>query len=113
MPTDVEQSIELACAGQHVTQLVRVGPQGLVLVQEGRRDLVGFEHLDRGWVERCLAALGRGDGQLGLSLEDFVGVSEFGLDWLFLLAWFVFVVLLVRELVAGAGFGFAGCFTWR
>lgn len=35
MSTNIEQSIEFASAGQHLTQFVGVGPQRLVLVQEG------------------------------------------------------------------------------
>lgn len=79
MSTNIEQSVKLPSAGQYITQLVRVAPQRLLLVQEGGRGRVGLEHLDGGWVEGCLAALGRGDGQLGLFVEDFVGVGEFGL----------------------------------
>lgn len=80
MSTNVEKSIKLAGAGQHIGQFVRVAPERLLLVQEGRRGRVGLEHLHRGWVEGCLAALGGGDGELDLFVEDLVGVGEFGLD---------------------------------
>lgn len=79
MSTNIEQRIKLPHAGQHLTQLVRVAPQRLVLVQEGRRGGVRLEHLDGCRVEGRLAALGGGDGELGLFVEDFVGVGEFGL----------------------------------
>lgn len=81
MSTNVENRIKLARAGQHVRQFVRVGPQGLLLVQEGGGSGVGLEHLHGAWVERSLSALGRSDGQFGLALQDFVGVGEFGLSF--------------------------------
>lgn len=80
MSTNVENSVELASPRDHIGQLVRVRPQGLLLFQEGLRDGVGLEHLHRVRVQRGLAALGRGDGQGDLVVEDFMGVSEFGLE---------------------------------
>lgn len=55
-------------------------PEVLVVLKEGDRRGVRLEHLDGGRVERREAALGRGEGELGASLdEDVVGVGELGL----------------------------------
>lgn len=79
MPTNVENGIKLAHLGDHLGQLVRVGPQALLGVEEGGRGGVVLEHLDRAGVDLGVAALGRGDGHLDLVLHDVVRVGEFGL----------------------------------
>lgn len=79
MAPNIENSIKLARPRQHLRQLVRVRPQRLLFLEEGRRHRVGFEGLDRARVQRGLAALGGGDGQGDFVVEDVVGVGEFGL----------------------------------
>lgn len=54
-------------------------PQRLLGVQEVDSDLVILERLDRARVEGRLAALGGGDGQVDLVVENMPGVGEFGL----------------------------------
>lgn len=79
MPTDVEDGVKLAHAGHHLGQAVRVGPQRLLRLEEGGRDLVVLEHLDRARVDLGVAALGRGDDHLDLVLEHVVRVGKFRL----------------------------------
>lgn len=79
MTTHVKEGIELIHLWQHIRQLHRVLPQFLAILQEVCGNRVVLEHLDGARVERCLAALGRGNDQLGLVLQDMVGVGKFGL----------------------------------
>lgn len=80
MSTDVKNGIKLACAGHNVRQAEGVLPQRLLRVQEVDGDVVVLELLDRARVEGRLAALGRGDGQVDLGVENMPGVGEFGLS---------------------------------
>lgn len=82
MTTDVEESVEFTSPGQHITQLDRVLPQILAVLEEVGADGVVLEHLDGAGVEWGLASLGRGNDQLGLVFQDMVGVGEFGLSLL-------------------------------
>lgn len=79
MAPNIEKRIKLARARHHIGQLVRVAPQRLLLLQEGGGRRVRLEHLHGRRVQRGLAALGGGDGQGDLVVEDVVGVGEFGL----------------------------------
>lgn len=79
MTTNVKEGIKLINLRQHIRQLDRVLPQLLAILQEVRGDRVVLEHLDGVRIEGCFAALGRGNHQLGLVLQDMVGVGEFGL----------------------------------
>lgn len=79
MTTDVEQSGELRHLGQHVAELDGVGPELLVLEEVGAEGIV-LEALDGAGIEGSNASLGRGDHDLGLVLENMVGVGEFRLQ---------------------------------
>lgn len=79
MTTHVEDCIELVNLRQHIRQLNRVLPQLLAVLQEVCGDRVVLEHLDGVRVEGCLAALRRSNDQLGLILQDMVGVCKFRL----------------------------------
>lgn len=81
MATDIENGIELRNAWQEISQLVRVLPKRLLLIQEFRRYGVALEHLDRRRVEGSLTTLRGGDGELDLLMEDLPRVSKLGLDF--------------------------------
>jgi hypothetical protein len=86
MSTNIEDRIKLARPGDNLTQSVRVLPQRLLAVQEIDRLLILLECLDGARVEGRLAALGGGDGQLDLSVEDMPWVGKFRLEGKALLA---------------------------
>ena len=79
MSTDVENGIKLASPRKDIRELVRVLPESSLLLQERLGDGVGLEHLDGVRVQRGLAALGGGDGELDLVVQDLMRVSELGL----------------------------------
>ena len=79
MTADVEESVKFIGTGENIGELLGVGPESLLLCEEFGGSLVGLEHLDGGRVQRGLAALGGGDGQRDLFMEDFPGVGELGL----------------------------------
>lgn len=79
MTTDVEHGSEFSHLGQDVAELDGVGPELLVLEEVGAEGVV-LEALDRAGVEGSETTLGRRDHDLGLVLEDMVGVGEFRLQ---------------------------------
>jgi hypothetical protein len=79
MSTDIENRIELSGARENISELLCILPERRLLLEEFRRNGVVLEHFYRGGVERSFAALGRGNGELGLVMEDIPGVREFGL----------------------------------
>lgn len=80
MSTNVENSIKLASAGNHIRQLLGIGPQRLLVIKERLRNGVGLEHLHGALVEWGLSTLRGGDSQGSLLVQDFPGVSELGLE---------------------------------
>lgn len=80
MTTNIENRIKFARLGDQIGQLGRVGPQILLLLQELLRDFILLEGLDGVRVEGGFAAMRRCDGQVGLGMEDLVGVCEFRLE---------------------------------
>lgn len=80
MSTNVENSIKLASARNHISQLFGVGPERLLVIKERLRNRVRLEHLHRALVKWGLSTLGGGDSQGSLLVQDFPGVSELGLE---------------------------------
>lgn len=80
MSANIENSIKLMRPRHDLGKTHRVLPQRLLAIVEVDREFVGLEHFDGGWVERGLAALGRGDGHFDAGVvQDLPGVCEFGL----------------------------------
>lgn len=80
MAARVEHGVELARARDQVGELVGVLPDVLLLGEEGLAYGVVLAGVQGGRVERGLAAVGGGDDQLGLRVQDVEGVGELGLD---------------------------------
>lgn len=79
MTTNVENRIEFGNPGQNVGQLLRIGPERLVLLQKLGRDRVIFERFCRAGVERCFTSIRRCDNEFGFVFEDLVWVRKFRL----------------------------------
>jgi hypothetical protein len=72
---DVEDCVEVGGLADEVVELLRRLPDRRRVLVEGDGDVV-LCGVDGGRVERCFAAGGGRDGDLGLGGEDVIGVRE-------------------------------------